>query len=474
MALTKATNRMTTGAPLNILDFGAVSDGVTDCSAAFIAAHAALDADGGAIYIPAGDYAVNQTVAFTKPVHMYGDGATLSGGISRLYCNAASIDMFTTTSMLSCDNFAVEGQTTNTLFKQLNTASNHPGTAFRNLAIVNCYRFFESQASLVFVVEGCWIGGFVNAAIYVNNGSGTSEDQGDSFIRGNSFLHGGTGVATAIDIVRGAGFWVSGNKFNAADAVSHLRVNVTSGNPTGNILVENNSFEGQVTYAIDCSGADVVTKLIITENQFSGGVERTINLNSSVWEAVIADNTINCLTSTPVSPQTGIFVGGAPRDVTIQGNNFHKIDTCITLNNSSAKILDNTFGDDIAEYVVGTIKAYSDLRQSYSRHYLSRFVTNTSNSVWKTIYKIDGQSVTLEIMIEGFVQGVGAVQAYYKTFNGADVVTPIVTGAGAGAFDFQITASNEVQFKIAGGVGTDAQITPRIIAVGGINNVTFT
>ena len=456
---------------VSVKDFGAVGDGIADDTAAFIAAHASLPASGGGIYIPSGDYKVSSTIAFTKPIYMYGNGGAINTGISRIVCTTASIDMFTTTNMLSCYNLSVWGTATNTMFKQLNTADNHPGTSFSNIIARTCYRFFESQASLVFTVRNCWIGNIMDSGICINNGAGTFGDQGDSFIINNSFISGGASSAS-IDVIRGAGFWITGNKFNASIGAAHIRLNATEA--TGNILIENNSFEGQPTYAIEASAAATVTKLIVTGNQFSGGVPRHINLTGNVFEAIIANNTFNGLSSTPASPETGLYIGDLPRDITIQGNNFHKIDTCITLLDSSAKILDNTFGDDIAKYATGTIKSAFNFRQSYSRYYLSRYIENTSNTVWQTIYKITGVSVTLEIMIEGFVQGVGALQAYYKTFNGADVVTPIITGAGASAFSFQITAGGEIQFRLNGAIGTNAQITPRIIAVGGIENVTFT
>jgi hypothetical protein len=458
---------------VSVKDFGAVGDGVTDDSAAFQAAHNSFSSIGGAIYIPTGTYAVNATVNFTKPIYMYGDGGGISTGISKLVCNTASIDVFTTTNLLICDNFAIQGQFTNTLFKQLNTATNNVQTRFSNLAVLNCFRFFESQASLVFYVIDSWIGGFVNAAIYINNGAGTSEDQGDSFIKGNSFLAGGTNVAVGIDIVRGAGFWISGNKFNSSAAIAHVRANVGSGNPTGNLLIEHNSFEGQASFGIDVSASDVVTKVIVANNQFSGGVGRHVNFNSNVWEAVIEGNTFNGLTSTPLSSEVGIYIGSATRDVTVQGNNFHKIDTCITTDDASPKILDNTFGDDIAVIQTGTIKNKFNLRQSYSRHFLSRYRENASNSVWLTIFKIPGVSLVLDIAIDGFVQGLGDFKAYYRTFDGTNVVTPILTGAGASNFDFQILATGEIQFKRTGSGGTIVQLTARIVATGGITGVAF-
>ena len=58
MSLTKVSYSMITGAPVNIKDFGAVGDGVTDNLVAIQAAHDALPATGGTIYFPPGTYLI--------------------------------------------------------------------------------------------------------------------------------------------------------------------------------------------------------------------------------------------------------------------------------------------------------------------------------------------------------------------------------------------------------------------------------
>jgi len=75
---TTARNLVTREADVvNVKDFGAVGDGVTDDSSAFIAAIAALSSDGGEIQIPAGNYVLN-----TNPL--------LSVGTKSIYWNIST------------------------------------------------------------------------------------------------------------------------------------------------------------------------------------------------------------------------------------------------------------------------------------------------------------------------------------------------------------------------------------------------
>ena len=63
----------------DVRDYGAVGDGLTDDSAAIIAALSAADAAGGAaVYFSAGTYLVNQTLPLYQNVYHYGDGIGVS------------------------------------------------------------------------------------------------------------------------------------------------------------------------------------------------------------------------------------------------------------------------------------------------------------------------------------------------------------------------------------------------------------
>jgi hypothetical protein len=83
MALTKATYSMIKGAPLNVLDFGAVGNGITNDTAAFTAAFVESATSGKPVYMPKGTYLVDE-ISLTNGIpvgngnkigqYFYGDG----------------------------------------------------------------------------------------------------------------------------------------------------------------------------------------------------------------------------------------------------------------------------------------------------------------------------------------------------------------------------------------------------------------
>lgn len=81
MALTKVTYSMTNGASANVLDFGAVGDGVTDDTAAI---QAALDSGAKEVYFPSGTYIVSDTI------YVYGNTTVSGNGTSTVLKTSAT------------------------------------------------------------------------------------------------------------------------------------------------------------------------------------------------------------------------------------------------------------------------------------------------------------------------------------------------------------------------------------------------
>lgn len=98
MPLTKASYSMITGAPVNVMDFGASNDG-TNAAATTSAINAAIVAAGNnKIYFPSGVYAINGTILFESKYHQLVD----FGGSSFLWQGSSSSSAFIIRDCLSC------------------------------------------------------------------------------------------------------------------------------------------------------------------------------------------------------------------------------------------------------------------------------------------------------------------------------------------------------------------------------------
>lgn len=76
MSLTKATYSMVNGAPLNVVDYGAVGDGVTDDTSAIQAAVDAATANrANEVHFPVGEYVITSTITLTSGIRLIGQGA---------------------------------------------------------------------------------------------------------------------------------------------------------------------------------------------------------------------------------------------------------------------------------------------------------------------------------------------------------------------------------------------------------------
>jgi hypothetical protein len=76
MALTKISYSMIEGAPINVIDFGAVGDGVTDDTTAIQAAVNAAEANrANEIHFPVGEYVITSTITLTSGIRLIGYGA---------------------------------------------------------------------------------------------------------------------------------------------------------------------------------------------------------------------------------------------------------------------------------------------------------------------------------------------------------------------------------------------------------------
>ncbi|HVI39882.1 MAG TPA: glycosyl hydrolase family 28-related protein, partial [Anaerovoracaceae bacterium] len=79
---------------VSVKDYGAIGNGIVDDFTAIMAAHNGLPSGGGTISLPPGTYSVSGELAFTKPIHLHMDRATI------ITDNTSSILISTTSSLI--------------------------------------------------------------------------------------------------------------------------------------------------------------------------------------------------------------------------------------------------------------------------------------------------------------------------------------------------------------------------------------
>lgn len=252
----------------SVTAYGAVGDGVTDDTAAFQAAHDALPADGGRIFVPqsvAGGYRV-KGVSITK-------AGVVVQGPAKIYDTAGAGDLFT-----------VSGE--RSVFRDLRMMAFGPSEAAvasgQSRAIrytagsghtVDACRFQGFWRMLDFEncgntkIRGCDFDAPKDAAIVHANAA--SPDGGDHAVSDSIFT--GTWSAPAfIRHISGGGLKVANSKFVANGIDRCVDVQVADSVTTSILTLANNSMEHQKISAIRAGQAGTTGKFyrtLITGNQ---------------------------------------------------------------------------------------------------------------------------------------------------------------------------------------------------------------
>lgn len=185
MSLTKASYSMISYAPINVMDYGAVGDGVADDTAAINAAIAAAPAGGWVIQLgPA--HLISSTIEVNKPVRITGlsrENTTASRLFKKSTMTTAAIKI--TGSNVTLDNFALTGQVGNTgdgiwVFQAYTVLQNIQINAMGG----NGVRVGDSVGAV-----NCNIFGFYNVASQANGGNGFYLDSSTTNAGGGTFVN---------------------------------------------------------------------------------------------------------------------------------------------------------------------------------------------------------------------------------------------------------------------------------------------
>lgn len=169
MSLTKTTYSMINYAPINVMDFGAVGNGLSDDTAAINAAIAAAPAGGGVIQLGPAHF-ISSTIVISKPVRITGLSRENTTA-SRIFKGSGVTGpaLLITGSNVTLENFALTGQIGNTgdgirVRQQYAVLSN----LTINTMGGNGVRLGDDVSS----VQNCNIFGFYNVRSSTNGGNG--------------------------------------------------------------------------------------------------------------------------------------------------------------------------------------------------------------------------------------------------------------------------------------------------------------
>jgi hypothetical protein len=274
MSLTKATYSMIEGAPANVLDFGAVGDGVADDTAAI---QAALDSGAGVVYFPAGEYLVS-SVSANSNTTIYGDG------------NASQLTASGTGNILVVTGVSGGTQIENVLvqnlsFLGLNNMSAGPlGCGVIVLHAVNvtvdqCY--FDSFGPGV----GDAATGGAALCFYTNCVDVTASN--NIVVNGTGYLNG-----TDIALYSAAGYGiVTGNRTYSTNSQG---IYTNAATKTGRIIITNNISKNHTRHGIEpvYSGTNEKIDTIVANNICENCASTGIYVNTEADGMVIANNII--------------------------------------------------------------------------------------------------------------------------------------------------------------------------------------
>lgn len=329
MSLTKATFSMIEGQVLNVLDFGAVGDGVTNCTAAIQAAidslpNNAQDGCGGAIFFPNGIYKVTSQLSVINKsnLRIVGEGFSGSWNSTDYGVTLQGTGSFTGIQFTNSVGCTVES------IQMKGFGSALDFNACLGFRVLNC-NFRENEIGATFfgngvgIVQGNFVRGNTVAGLRFLKSSGdtvvTQNDIGANpygiYVKsGGLHIHNNMIFYSNNNTGTGAGIMIDAQGANADDPIRHCFI-------TNNLLGRNDT---AVKIQGDSLAYPTVESVIISENRIhqaddgGGGFDPTfaygygIAITWAKWVNV-KNNTFAGMRDYAVSAfqcESGVYVSG--------------------------------------------------------------------------------------------------------------------------------------------------------------------
>lgn len=284
--LTKATYSMVAGSPINVLDYGAIGNGVANDTSALQAAINAAAAAKRTLYVPAGTY-LYTTLTISDEITVIGDGngsalkttQTFNGGITVTTRWPVTFERLALT--------AVGPQTAGALLT-LNASTFETGLAtFRNVTFANYYIGLRFLRAATWNIYDCYFeSAGVDAgstSVWIQNDQ--NPDSGDSSIIGSVFYY-SNNVGTHIRQISSGGTKIIGNKF--LFGACHYRMVLAAGANTYDLIFANNSseFASDGNMIFDAGSGATWANIQVQNNQYTITATKfgiLFNDNGFVW-----------------------------------------------------------------------------------------------------------------------------------------------------------------------------------------------
>tara|TARA_R110000796_G_scaffold4218_6_gene16043 strand:+ start:4664 stop:6484 length:1821 start_codon:yes stop_codon:yes gene_type:complete len=374
MSLTKGHNRMIAGASVNVLDFGAVGDGVTDDTAAIQAALDYASPLGRAIIIPDGS-TVLVTSSLTTPSHvaLEGTGTISYTGTGYMLPQSAAM------TMLSFKNLTLKGSSkTNNLFS---FGFDLDRIIFSNCEIRDFLHIVEDDGTTLAVtfkqisVTGCLVKD-------CNSGFEFSANVIQDFIGTNNFFKNISGLSAVFCFLLGNGDEASQNDRGDYIISNNTFKNITSTNATAEVHAaicfgKRATISGNVIETLNNAGI-TGAEAIYTKCRFSAVTGNSIE-NGGISQGAIAIKgqqragggapygygcavTGNVIKNSSANG-TGIYLANESVVCTgnyIEGSTAYDINVG-AIDAASVNISDNVISLSQAQYVISTQSDVDDL-----------------------------------------------------------------------------------------------------------------
>lgn len=303
MALTKATSNMIEGAQVNVLDYGAVGDGVTDDSSAI---QLALNQQGN-IYFPDGTYIVKTTLTVKSNTCLFGSkNATIDGSTPTSITNTAIFNIvekedvtvkglsfiYDTDSATSCSMFTFDGSDRIRIYD--NTFTSEDGSTAGNTAAVRI-RETVSKGSNDVVISGNYFEG-PRLLILTQGGSGqivkdviisnNTFSQNSDIAENPNFLDGVVKIDLGTDNVVFSGNTCDGN--NKTEGFLQVEETINNVTVTGNVI---NNCLGYGIFIYGGQTRSPVNNVTIIGNVLSNAGIYVADLSTRLFEFIISAGT---------------------------------------------------------------------------------------------------------------------------------------------------------------------------------------